>query len=201
MEALINAGGKGSRMGACGIEKPMQIIGGVPAIRHVVDAMRAAKHIHRIIVSVSHNTYETERYLRDIGVETIRTSGEDFMMDIHEAFELLHGDYVLTCPSDIPLLKSSVIDDVVTSFKPSMESMVVMIEAPMVREMGIKPSYIREIDGKEWVLSGISVMDREATMSGDYLHEECLFTKWRELAVNVNTPEELERARTLYGSI
>lgn len=201
MEALINAGGKGTRMGACGIEKPMQIIGGLPAIHHVVDAMRAAKHIHKIVVSVSHNTLETERYLKDIGIETIRTSGEDFMMDLHESFAVLRGDYVLTCPSDIPLLKSSVIDDVVTSFKPSMESMVVMIEAPIVRELGITPSYSREIDGKEWVLSGISVMDRKATLRGDYLNEECLFTKWRELAVNVNTPGELDRARKLFGSV
>ena len=82
MEALINAGGKGTRMGACGIEKPMQLIGGLPAIHHVVDAMRAAKHIHKVVVSVSHNTLQTERYLKDIGVETIRTSGEDFMMDL-----------------------------------------------------------------------------------------------------------------------
>ncbi len=201
MEALINAGGKGTRMGACGIEKPMQLIGGVPAITHVVEAMRAAKHVHRILASVSHNTPKTEEYLNDLGVETIRTSGEDFMMDLHKSFEKLYGDYVLTCPSDIPLLKASVLDDVVTSFKPSMQSMIVMIEAPIVREMGIIPSYTRDINGSEWVVSGISVMDRKATLRGDYLNEELLFTKWRELAVNVNTPGELERARRLLGSV
>ncbi|MCQ2078613.1 MAG: NTP transferase domain-containing protein [archaeon] len=198
MEALINAGGKGSRMGACGIEKPMQIIGGVPVVQHVVDAMRTARHIHHVVVSVSPNTRETERYLKDNGIETIRTSGEDFMMDLHESFSVLRGDYVLTSPSDIPLLTSPVIDDVVTSFKPQMESMIVMIEAETVRSMGIVPSYSRDIDGKEWVISGISVMDRKAVLEGKYLNEECLLTKWRELAVNVNTPDELARARSMF---
>ncbi|MCQ2084744.1 MAG: NTP transferase domain-containing protein [archaeon] len=198
MEVLINAGGKGSRMGACGIEKPMQIIGGMPVIGHVVEAMKGSKHTHRVLVSVSPNTRKTEEYLKDLGIETIRTSGEDFMMDLHESFSVLRGDYVLTSPSDIPLLSSPVIDDVVTSFKPEMESMIVMIEAETVRSMGIVPSYSRDIDGKEWVISGISVMDRNAVLDGKYLNEEYLLTKWRELAVNVNTPDELARARSLF---
>ena len=71
MQALVNAGGKGSRMGKCGIEKPMQMV---------------------------------ERFLNSIGVETIRTSGESFMDDLHDAFKVMDGDYVLTCPSDLPLL-------------------------------------------------------------------------------------------------
>ena len=63
MEAVINAGGKGTRMGQCGIEKPMQIIGGKPVVQRVVDAISASKHISRVLVSVSSNTLETERFL------------------------------------------------------------------------------------------------------------------------------------------
>ena len=198
MEALINAGGKGTRMGACGIEKPMQLIGGMPVIRHVVDAMRNAASIDRVLVSVSSNTVETEKYLKECGVETIRTSGEDFMMDIHESFSILTGDYVLTSPSDLPLITSHIVDKTVEAFRPEMQSMVVMIDAGTVRSMGIVPSYQREIDGEEWVLSGLSIMDRNAVLDGTYLNEECLFTHWRELAVNVNTPDELFRARSMF---
>ena len=35
LEALVNAGGKGSRMGNCGIEKPMQIVGGMHTVQRV----------------------------------------------------------------------------------------------------------------------------------------------------------------------
>lgn len=199
MEALINAGGKGTRMGACGTEKPMQIIGGVPVVMRVVEAMRGAAGVDRVVVSVSGNTGQTARYLEDNGVETIRTSGEDFMMDLHDSFSVMDGDYVLTSPSDIPLMTSETIEKTIQAFRPEMQSMIVLIDAGTVREMGITPSYTREIDGKEWVLSGVSVMDRRATLAGEYLNEECLMTDWKELAVNVNTPGELGLARKMLG--
>ena len=76
MQALINAGGKGTRMGRCGIEKPMQKVGDKPTIQRVVDALSASEHIDEVVVSVSDHTLETEEYLRGMGVRTIRTSGE-----------------------------------------------------------------------------------------------------------------------------
>lgn len=198
MEALINAGGKGTRMGPCGIEKPMQMIGGRHVVQRVVDAMCGAKGIGRVLVSVSPNTPETEAYLRSVGVETIRTSGEDFMMDLHESLSVMDGDYVMTSPSDIPLMTSSVIDYTLERFRPEMESMIVLVKAGIVREMGIVPSYTRDIDGEEWVLSGLSVMDRKGILEGRYLNEYCLKTDWKELAVNVNTQAELSLARKLF---
>lgn len=197
MEALINAGGKGSRMGKCGIEKPMQLVDGLPVVRHVVDAMRASSAIDRVLVSVSPNTRKTEEYLKGIGIETVLTSGDDFMMDLRESLSVLEGDYVLTCPSDVPFVTPEVFDRTVAAFRPEMQSMIVMIGADTVTGLGIEPSYTREINGKEWVLSGVTVMDRKATINGDYLREECLLTDWKELAVNINTQDELSLARRL----
>ena len=197
MEALINAGGKGTRMGDCGIEKPMQVIGGEPVVMRVVNSMRNARGIDRVLVSVSDHTKETARYLEDNGIETIHTSGDDFMMDLHDAFSVMKGKYVLTSPSDIPMMSSTVIAKTVGAFRPEMQSMIAFIDAGTVREMGVIPSYTREINGKEWVVSGVSVMDREATLKGEYLNEEGLFTDWKELAVNVNTQGELALARKL----
>ena len=197
MEALINAGGKGTRMGDCGIEKPMQVIGGEPVVMRVVNAMRSAKSIDRVLVSVSEHTSATARYLEDNGIETIHTSGDDFMMDLHDSFSVLNGKYVLTSPSDIPMMTSTVIDKTVEAVRPEMQSMIVYIDAGTVREMGVIPSYTKEINGKEWVISGLSIMDREATLEGTYLNEEGLFTDWQELAVNVNTQGELSLARKL----
>ena len=197
MEALINAGGKGTRMGDCGIEKPMQVIGGEPVVMRVVNAMRSANSIDRVLVSVSEHTSATARYLEDNGIETIHTSGDDFMMDLHDSFSILNGKYVLTSPSDIPMMTSTVIDKTVEAFRPEMQSMIVYIDAGTVREMGVIPSYTKEINGKEWVISGLSIMDREATLEGTYLNEEGLFTDWQELAVNVNTQGELSLARKL----
>ena len=199
MEALINAGGKGSRMGRCGIEKPMQLVGDVPTVQRVVDALSASSHIDRLLVSVSDNTPETEKYLNSIGVETIRTSGESFMDDLHDSFSILNGDYVLTCPSDLPLITTEVVDTFIEYFVPSvMESAIAVVDEETVRHVGITPSYTREAGGRHWVLSGMCIMNRQGTLDGKYLEEYLFETNWVELAVNMNTPKELDLARSYF---
>lgn len=197
MEALINAGGKGTRMGHTTVEKPLQPVGGAPVIQHVIDAMQGATEIDRILVSVSPHTVNTERYLKDRGIETIRTSGEDFMMDLRKSFSILEGDHVLTCPSDVPFVTPAIFDRTIRSFRPEMQSLIVMISADTVVNKGVTPSYTMELNGREWVLSGVTVMDRKATMEGKYLNEEYLFTDWEELAMNLNTQDELSLARKM----
>ncbi len=198
MQALINAGGKGTRMGACGIEKPMQIIGGRPVVKRVVDALSASDNIDRILVSVSDNTPETEKYLNEIGIETIMTSGEDFMEDLHESFEVLEGKFVLTCPSDLPFISTEEIDKFIDSFEEDrMESLIAIVDIAALEKLNIKPSYTRDHYGSQWVVSGVTIMDREKTLRGDYLQEFFYETDCQEFAVNVNTQEELDQARKI----
>ena len=199
MQALINAGGKGSRMGRCGIEKPMQMIGDKPTIQRVLDALTASRHIEKIFVSVSDNTLRTEEYLQDRNVETIRTTGESFMDDLHTSFRRMEGDYVLTCPSDLPLLTTRVVDSFIEYFDPRvMESAIAVVDEKTVRSLGITPSYTRESRGNQWVLSGLCIMNRPRTIQGEYLDEILFDTNWPELAVNVNTMRELDLARSFF---
>ncbi len=199
MQALINAGGKGTRMGKCGIEKPMHMVGDRPVVARVVEALQQSTHIDRILVSVSDNTSNTEQYLESIGIETIRTSGESFMDDLHQAFESMDGDYVLTCPSDLPLLTTEVVNTFIEYFVPGlMESAIAVVDEATVLSTGITPSYTREYDGRQWVLSGLCIMNRPRTLAGDYLEEYLFETNWVELSVNVNTPKELDLARSYF---
>jgi len=198
MQALINAGGKGTRMGACGIEKPMHIIGGKPVVRSVVDALSGSENIEKVLVSVSGNTPETERYLKGIGVETIRTSGEDFVEDLHRSFGILKGKFVLTCPSDLPFINTKDIDMFMAAFdERKMESLIALVEKKAYEKLNIKPSYTRDYYGSTCVVSGVSIMDREKTLNGIYLHESFYETDCKGFAVNVNTQEELEQARKI----
>jgi len=200
MEALINAGGKGTRMGACGIEKPMQIIGGKPVVKRVVDALLKSKSIDRVVVSVSDNTLETDKYLKDIGIETITTSGEDFVDDLHRSFEILRGNFVLTCPSDLPFITTKELERFIAAFDPKkMESLIAIVDKKAYEKLNIKPSYTRDHYGSNWVVSGVSIMDRRKTLQGEYLQEFFFETDKIEFAVNVNTQEELEQARKIVG--
>ncbi|MDR1404123.1 MAG: NTP transferase domain-containing protein [Candidatus Methanoplasma sp.] len=202
MQALINAGGKGTRMGACGIEKPMQIIGGRPIVGRVVDALMGSENTDRILVSVSDNTPETEKYLKSIGIETIKTSGEDFVKDLHDSFKVLGGRFVLTCPSDLPFISTREIDGFISAFDAdTMESFIAIVDRSAFSKLGIKPSYTIDRFGSEWALSGVSIMDREKTLQGIYLRESFYETDSKEFAVNVNTKEELNRARKTVNGI
>ena len=199
MQALVNAGGKGTRMGKCGVEKPMHLVGDKHTVERVIDALSGSSHIDRVLVSVSDNTLETEQYLKSIGVETIRTSGESFMDDIHDAFRNMEGDYILTCPSDLPLLTTEVVDTFIEYFVPgTMQSAIAVVDEETVRRVGITPSYTRESGGRNWVLSGLCIMNREGTLRGDYLEEYLCETNWPEFAVNMNTPKELDLARSYF---
>ena len=199
MEALVMAGGKGTRMGYCGVEKPMIEVGGIYTVERVVNALKGSNHIDRILVSVSPNTPDTERYMKDIGIETIRTSGEDYVEDLHNSFSILTGKYVLTCPSDVPLLCSHTVNAFIEYFlKNPDDSMTAVVEEDVVVNSGITPSFDFELDGKKWVISGLNIMDREKILSNVVLSYGYFMTDWVDLAVNVNTENELKIARSFF---
>ncbi len=198
-DALIMAGGKGSRMGPDTIEKPMQMIGGKHVIQRVVEAVRGCRLIDDIIVSVSSNTPKTEEFVRDeLGVDVICTTGNDFMNDMHTAFEYLDSDFVFSCPSDLPLLRSYTVDRFLGSFRPEMQSAIAVVDKRVVVGAGITPSFTIDIDGSEWVLSGLCISDRRKTLDGVYLDEHYMKTDCIDLAINVNTQHELALSRAYF---
>ncbi|MCL2143324.1 MAG: NTP transferase domain-containing protein [Methanomassiliicoccaceae archaeon] len=200
MEALVNAGGKGTRMGSCDIEKPMHLINGIPVIKRVVDALSLSDNIDRVLVSVSDNTKATERYLKNEGIETITTSGNDFVDDIHKAFEVMSGRFVMTAPADMPLIRKQAVDMLHDFFDPgTMESAIAVVSEDVVRSAGISPSYSIDINGRKWVLSGLCIMDRIKTLDDVFLKESYMQTEMFELAVNINTQNELEMVRKMVG--
>ena len=199
MEALVMAGGQGSRMGYCGVEKPMIEVGGIYTVERVINALKSSKHIDKILVSVSPNTPDTERYMNDIGIETIRTSGEDYVEDLHDSFRVLSGKYILTCPSDLPLLRSFTIDAFIDYFLENPDdSMTAIVEEDVVVKSGITPSFDFGYDGKKWVISGINIMDRTKILSNEVLSYSYFMTDWVDLAINMNTDHELKIARSFF---
>ena len=199
MEALVMAGGKGTRMGYCGVEKPMIEVGGVFTVKRVIDALNGSKNIDKILVSVSPNTPDTERYVKDLGVETIRTSGEDYVEDLHDSFRILSGKYVLTCPSDMPLMRSYTVDAFIDYFNANPDdTMTAIVEEDVVVKSGFTPSFDFGFDGKKWVLSGMNIMDRAKILTGEELSYSYFMTDWVDLAINMNTEAELKIARSFF---
>ena len=201
MEALIMAGGKGTRLCKNGVEKPYINVAGKHVIEHVINALKKAKCVDRILVTVSPNTKKTEEFLMTLDdVEIIRTSGEDYVGDLHAAYSVMNGKYVFSTPSDLPLLKSFTVDNFIKAFeKDPHDSFLAVVDEEVVVNTGIVPSFSFEMDGSKWVLSGLTIMNRQMILDGEYPPDYYYKTDWVDLAVNVNTMYELQLARGYFG--
>ena len=137
--------------------------------------------------------------MKDIGIETIRTSGEDYVEDLHDSFRILSGKYVLTCPSDVPLLRPFTVDAFINYFLDNPdESMTAVVEEDVVVKSGITPSFDFGYEGKKWVISGMNIMDRVKILSDEVLSYSYFMTDWVDLAINMNTEHELKIARSFF---
>ena len=195
VDALVTAGGRGSRMRDVPGEKPIVPLLGRPMIDHVLGALRQASGVGRLHVSVSDNVPMTERHLRDAGVEVVPTSGAGYVADLQEALAHVRSEHVLICPADMPLLTANGIESVLSYFKRAdVESLSVAVPAVIVRTVGAVPSYTLEVDGREVVVCGVSIVHRETMLSGATLSQGFMVTEDVQFALNVNTREELARA-------
>ena len=89
-------------------------------------------------------------------------------------------------------------DSFIKFFRPEMPSAIAVVDKDVVVGTGITPSFTIDIEGKEWVLSGLCISDRKKTLDGMYLDETYMKTDWVDLAVNVNTQHELALSRAYF---
>lgn len=195
VDALITAGGKGTRIRELGAEKPMIPVLGRPLIDYVLDAVRGSRSVGEVYVSVSDNTPMTRAYLKERRVNLIETSGAEYCQDLQRALRVLRTDHVLICPADMPLMSSREIDEIIDGYSRSgVESYSVTIPHEILEKLGAKPSYQFTVDDVDTVLCGISVVDREQMVRGALLTEGYAVLRSEDLALNVNTMDDLRAA-------
>lgn len=191
--ALVMAGGKGSRM-ALSEEKPLIRVCGKPVIEYIIAALKAAKKIGSIVVAVSVHTPKTAEYLQRFPVSIFQTPGKEYVFDLQYAVKALKLQVVLAISADLPLITGEVIDKIVECYehcgKPAL-SVVVPLETK--KRMGFSCEYAFNFGDKRVVPAGINVIDGRRIDDGELDQEICLLDL-PEIAVNVNTLEELKIA-------
>ena len=198
IDVLVTAGGRGSRMRDVPGEKPLVPVLGKPMIDRVLDALAKARGTGQLVVSVSENTPLTTDHLRSRGIEIVGTSGSDYVADLRQALKHLRSSEVLVCPADLPLITSVGVEAVLSHFRRAgVSSLSVAVPADLVRSLGAFPSYVLEENGREIVVCGASVVDREQMLSGATLSQGFAVIEDEQFALNVNTREELRRAEEL----
>jgi adenosylcobinamide-phosphate guanylyltransferase len=195
--ALVMAGGKGTRM-KLSEEKPLLQIGGKAVIEHVITALKNAKQVSAIVVAVSDYTPKTAKRMLKFPVSVIKTPGKEYVSDMGYAVRTLGLQTVLAIGADLPLITAEVIDAIVEYYercgKPAL-SVVVPMETKA--QLGLAGKYGFELNGEHMVPAGINVIDGRR-IDEEKLDEEIYVSDRKEVAMNINTIQELRIAESLY---
>jgi adenosylcobinamide-phosphate guanylyltransferase len=185
--AIVMAGGKGTRMGGKK-EKPLIELCGIPMIQHVINALLDSKRISDIIILTSPNTPKTSKLAHTRGYSVFQTPGNGYIEDlqyyISECFPQNENKIILTVTSDLPLITSEIINQVLLEYEMSKKpAMCVAVPLEIFKKNGLKPSIVLG----DVVPSGLNIL-RSNNKQQD---EEVLKLGKIELAVNINSCEDI----------
>ena len=194
--SAVMCGGRASRMKKAGMEKPLLKVNGVSMVERVVSALASSDRFARIVAATSPNTPKTNKFLKSKGIETIETAGEGYSQDLSQLLSKLKPQKVMAVPGDIPLLNSHIVNEILNSIANRQEhepAISIIIKKGFVERIGVKPSII-VLD--QYCHSGITIFNTVA-VGTEPVKEHYLVMNRKEIALNVNTKEELELAEKL----
>jgi len=195
--ALVMAGGKGTRMHLAE-EKPLIKICGKPVIEYVIAALKNSKKIDSIVIAVTGCTPKTAMYLSQFPVKIVETPGKDYVSDMGYASQNLKLGVFLAIAADLPLVTSRALDAIVERYercgKPAL-TVAVLLETKT--KLGMSNEYSFKMDNKDVVPVGINVIDGHKRYGDEWLDQDIYLFDLPELAVNINTVEELHLAERL----
>ena len=144
--AVVMAGGKGSRMDG-NTEKPLIKVKDVPMIRYIINALSDTNEISEIIIATSPNTPETAKQVKYWGYEVFQTPGDGYIEDlsyfISERFSDDPDQILLTITSDMPLINSEIISEVIFQyFKHDKPALCVSVPVSLMKEHNLRPSIV-----------------------------------------------------------
>jgi adenosylcobinamide-phosphate guanylyltransferase len=194
----VTAGGKGSRISELGVEKPLVPVAGIPMIDRMLEQLGRSVRLDRIYVSVSPLAPMTRGHLQGRDVVIIDTPGNGYVADLNGSMRMIQEDAVLVCPSDMPLLTAGAVDALIDAYDGrSQPSLTVALPPMVIESLGLIVTYVEDIDGRPLTFCGVSVVDRQEMLTGNFLPGGYFITEKEEFAVNVNTVHDLRLAERI----
>ncbi len=198
MDAIIMAGGLGSRLGMG--EKPCVTLLDKPLITYVIDALNASSGIDKVYVAVSPATPLTQSFLQkkyNGEVRAIMTGGGNYVGDmIYAVKEAAINSPVLIIMADLPLLKGKHIDYVIEEYtKCGKPAMSVFSPLSVCKGLSVRPDTVFNWGGELIVPSGVNIIDgSNIEQEQDY---ESLVSQEIAFALNINRAEDLCRCKEI----
>ena len=165
-------------------------------VERVISALAGSYRFDRIVAAVSPKTHKTNEFLKSKGIEIIGTTGDGYSKDLSYVLSNLKPQKVMTVPGDIPLLKSQIVNEILSTIDDRQEqepAISIILEKGFVEEIGVKPSIVLM---NQYCHSGITIFNTKA-VGTEPVRERYIVMNRKEIALNVNTKEELELAEKL----
>jgi adenosylcobinamide-phosphate guanylyltransferase len=195
MTALVMAGGRATRMNST-IEKPLLDVGGKPMMLRVIDALKKSECVDRIIVAVTSKTPQTNRMVKDLKLDLVLTPGKGYEEDMKYAIKACKLKDTLIISADLPFITTEILHRAVESYRSSGKpALTVMTSTETFERLASKPQYVFQINGRDLAPIGVNIVDG-SRIDESRLEEEILLAESDMLALNVNSPQDLELART-----
>jgi len=193
LTAFIMAGGRAVRM-RLQTEKPLLKIGPRTMLECVIDALQSSSEVDGIIVAVSNSTPMTAQKAVELGVRVMMTPGDGFVEDMQYAIKKSNAGEALVVCADLPFLTSKLVDMVVKKFRRTRKpSLAVVVPLEVADKLGIKPTNVIDI-GRKLIPVGVNMIDGQRIEEPE-LDQSLFIVDSDALALNVNTPQELQLAR------
>jgi adenosylcobinamide-phosphate guanylyltransferase len=191
------AGGKGTRM-RVSQEKPLIPVCGKPVIEYVIAALKSSQKIDAIVVAVTDRTPQTAELMKKHHVKVVETPGKDYVSDMGYASHTLGLGVFLAIAADLPLVTPETIDAIVERYERcGKPALTVAVSLATKKRLGMSVDYCFEECGQSLVPAGINVIDGAKRYGDEWLDQDIFMLDKDELAVNVNTIEELRLAERL----
>jgi adenosylcobinamide-phosphate guanylyltransferase len=198
MDAIIMAGGLGSRLGMG--EKPCVSLLDKPLITYVIDALHEASGIDEVYVAVSPATPLTQSFLKkkyNGEVRSIMTGGGNYVGDmIYAVKEAAINAPVMIIMADLPLLNGKHIDYVIEEYeKCGKPAMSVFSPLAVCKGLSVRPDTVFNWGGELIVPSGVNIIDgSNIEQEQDY---ESLVSQEAAFALNINRAEDLHKCKEI----
>jgi len=179
-------------------EKPLIKVCGKPVIEYVLAALKDAKKIDSVIVAPSSCTPRTTALMKKLGVQVLETPGKDYVSDMGYAVQTLKLGVFLAIAADLPLVTGEMVDAVVQRYERcGKPALTVAVPMEIKVKLGMSVEYSFKADDKDVVPVGINVIDGHKRYGDEWLDQDIYLMHQEELAVNINTIQELQLAERL----
>ena len=192
MIGLIMAGGRGTRMDSN--EEKLLLKYKKPVILHVVDALQNANCFSKIIALTSSNSPNTEKILKETGIDIISSRGESFVSDLNEMLQQL-DEMVFVTSGDLPLLDSQIVKTILDHHEAEQTWTSIVTTLPFQKTLGIKSDCI--IENHDYAQTGISIVNAKKITNLDPVEEKFLVIDDKRIGLNLNTKDDYNLLRSL----